>query len=658
MKAYNKPTLPIFGERDVKKVSFGPDHTIGQQYDSLYDTSMTEYFNRPNIKKRLFQLGLTDVNGNAVTNTEQEKISQKLKQLLKEREDVLRKLRTRESTRIARLACSKVIRPCATCETHDRITTYLKTHSCPVHSNMSYQTALDSVKLMADKEVNLAKLEVENKRLKNLWNGEVLRMEEEALEQRLKYEKKRKQQVDMELDKLRQQKEVMKTINLEQIKINLYAKIRRRLGLQALLTTLREAEDGVTTTLFGKSGEVEVPPSVADNEFQYGAEVTSQQSRPAGNEFRYLPPPPSLTQLVRPVSAPPSQRTPNQSEILLDQSQHDQIKKRPSTSRGYRTADRGPYIRSTSSGVKQAIVSPLVSSATNKTVTNVSSGKFDPSTDTEEDLDDDTMPLEEADTILAGGLSNTEIVTPPGSMATLEEPSTSSKIQPQRQTGSALSLKPSSSLSSRRQSSSSEKKVNFSLTLGLAELPGIPEITEPPMAKEQCEADLVPGQAIPVDTTLVDDEANMTGVDTADEGTPPGEGITNTTDNKGDHPSTLTTNKPDGVVITQSTIDEVMIPQISSEVLGEAVPIATSQLVSKKTSKLSTSKSDSKANVTKKRTKLDTQKPSLNRSTLKPAQKSANTKQSPESKGKNAVQPSKKKLNSQWKQAILKSMKK
>jgi len=42
-----------------------------------------------------------------------------------------------------------------------------------------------------------------------------------------------------ELDKLRQQKEAMKMINLEQIKINLYAKIRRRLGLQALLTTLR-----------------------------------------------------------------------------------------------------------------------------------------------------------------------------------------------------------------------------------------------------------------------------------------------------------------------------------------------------------------------------------------------------------------------------------
>jgi len=58
------------------------------------------------------------------------------------------------------------------------------------------QAVVDSMKLVADKEVNLAKLEVENKKLKNLWNSEVLRMEEEALEQRLKHEKKRKQQVD------------------------------------------------------------------------------------------------------------------------------------------------------------------------------------------------------------------------------------------------------------------------------------------------------------------------------------------------------------------------------------------------------------------------------------------------------------------------------
>lgn len=58
------------------------------------------------------------------------------------------------------------------------------------------QAVVDSMKLVADKEVNLAKLEVENKKLKNLWNSEVLRMEEEALEQRLKHEKKRKHQVD------------------------------------------------------------------------------------------------------------------------------------------------------------------------------------------------------------------------------------------------------------------------------------------------------------------------------------------------------------------------------------------------------------------------------------------------------------------------------
>jgi len=145
MKAY-KPTLPVFGESDVKRVSFGPDHSTDQQYDSFNDNSMTKYFNRPKIKKRLFQLGLTDTNGNPVTTSEQEKTSQKLKQLLKEREDVLRKLRARESTRLARLAHNKVTRPCATCETHDRIATYLKTHKCPVHSNMIYQVIRNSTR--------------------------------------------------------------------------------------------------------------------------------------------------------------------------------------------------------------------------------------------------------------------------------------------------------------------------------------------------------------------------------------------------------------------------------------------------------------------------------------------------------------------------------
>ena len=410
---------------------------------------------------------------------------------------------------------------------------------------------------------------------------------------------------------------------------------------------MQEAEDGVTSTLFGKSGEAEItsrPSSMAD---QCEAEVNIQQSRPAGNEFQYLPPPPSLTQLVRPVSAPPagSQKTPpNLSEISLDQSQHDQIKKRPSTSRGYRT-DRGQYSRGASSGIKQAIVSPLVS--TNNTVTTMSSGKFDPSTDTEEDLDDDTMPLEEAETILTSGLSNMEIVTPPSSMATLESPSTSSRVQPQRQAESALSQKS-------RRSSSSEKKVNFSLTLGSAGLSEIPEITEPvvtepqvntmvsniiQIAKEQCEADLVFNQ-------VNDDEADTVAS--------PGEEVTYTIDDKGDHPSTPITNKE---AIPQGTTDDGVIPQISAEVLGEA--IATSQLVTKRSSRLSASKSDSKASMIKKGSKLDTQKPGKGASPTKKLVQKPDIKQSPGSKAKkNAVQPSKKKLDSQWKQAILKGMKK
>ena len=42
-----------------------------------------------------------------------------------------------------------------------------------------------------------------------------------------------------ELKKLKQHKEVSDVESLDEIKINLYSKIKRRLGLQALLTTLR-----------------------------------------------------------------------------------------------------------------------------------------------------------------------------------------------------------------------------------------------------------------------------------------------------------------------------------------------------------------------------------------------------------------------------------
>ena len=44
-------------------------------------------------------------------------------------------------------------------------------------------------------EDDLATQETENKTLKNLWYNEVLRMEEEALQQQLQYEKRRLQQV-------------------------------------------------------------------------------------------------------------------------------------------------------------------------------------------------------------------------------------------------------------------------------------------------------------------------------------------------------------------------------------------------------------------------------------------------------------------------------
>jgi len=44
-------------------------------------------------------------------------------------------------------------------------------------------------------EDNLVTLEAENKTLKNLWYNEVLRKEEETLQQQLKYEKRRQQQV-------------------------------------------------------------------------------------------------------------------------------------------------------------------------------------------------------------------------------------------------------------------------------------------------------------------------------------------------------------------------------------------------------------------------------------------------------------------------------
>lgn len=145
-KANYKPTLPIFGEEllgmQAKSVRFEEkSDPLQQQYDSLYDNHMKEYFNRPKIKKRLVQLGVTDSTGSPLTNKEQERNVMKKKQLLKEREEIVKKIRIREADRIARLASAsnKVSKSCVACETHNRVLSYLRNHMCPVHSNVTYQ---------------------------------------------------------------------------------------------------------------------------------------------------------------------------------------------------------------------------------------------------------------------------------------------------------------------------------------------------------------------------------------------------------------------------------------------------------------------------------------------------------------------------------------
>lgn len=148
-KANYKPTLPIFGERflgeKARSVRFEeePD-TQEQQYDSLYDEHMKDYFSRPKIKKRLVKLGQTDSNGNPIVNKSIERNAVKKKQLLKEREEVVKKIRMREASRIARLSTgsNKVTKYCVACESHNRMLSYLQTHMCPIHSNVTYQVII------------------------------------------------------------------------------------------------------------------------------------------------------------------------------------------------------------------------------------------------------------------------------------------------------------------------------------------------------------------------------------------------------------------------------------------------------------------------------------------------------------------------------------
>ena len=161
-KANYKPTLPIFGERfladKAKSVRFEEEYDSEEhQYDSLYDNHMKDYFSRPKIKKRLVKLGLTDNNGNAIGNKSIERNALKKKQLLKEREEVVKKIRMREADRIARMATgsNKVTKSCVACESHNRMLAYLRTHMCPIHSNVTYQVITLESKWIIESEASM-----------------------------------------------------------------------------------------------------------------------------------------------------------------------------------------------------------------------------------------------------------------------------------------------------------------------------------------------------------------------------------------------------------------------------------------------------------------------------------------------------------------------
>lgn len=211
----------------------------------------------------------------------------------------------------------------------------------------------------------------------------------------------------------------------------------------------------------------------------YDQSPRPQPNGPAGASFQYLPPSTQATDDVRPSSAPVrSQQVTNKSDLLLHQPsfQHDeQHKKRPSSSRGYRSADsRGPQNWTPSNMKQMTNISPLVNSVTsmpqqfNNTLTSSRDLANEPPID-KEDVDDDTMPLDEAETILEGLSSNESHVN----MATSDEPvALRNRIPARRQAysvtaESALTPRPiiptlhSIPTISGKVKQSSEKKVNF-----------------------------------------------------------------------------------------------------------------------------------------------------------------------------------------------------
>ena len=202
-----------------------------------------------------------------------------------------------------------------------------------------------------------------------------------------------------------------------------------------------------------------------------------------GQSFQYLPlqpPSPADRQCVRPSSAPVKyQQVKNPSELSLRQSSfqyNEQLKKRPTSSRGHRPTDKGPYNRS----LRQTTMisqSPLVNygSLTGvpqqlSDIVKSNSSLVNGALISNEDVDDDSMPMDEAETVLEG-LSDIEVS--PSSQSTRSEESV---IKDKLQRGQAYSVQsestnvPVPSIPKQRSFSSattsktkqqSEKKVSF-----------------------------------------------------------------------------------------------------------------------------------------------------------------------------------------------------
>ena len=204
--------------------------------------------------------------------------------------------------------------------------------------------------------------------------------------------------------------------------------------------------------------------------------------------FQYLPqphPPARVSQDYGQVSVPVgSQQVTSNSNLSLHQSSSqfdEQLKKRPSSSRGYRTVDnRGPYSRTTNNSKQTASISPLVNStsASMAGIPQQLSNTLRSNSDLVDqlsinaDVDDDTMPLEEAETLLESypdveSSSSLDVCSSDVPMAIIRD-----KIQPRRQAFSVTAesaLTPRPIIPIRRsiptmpasKKHSTEKRVNF-----------------------------------------------------------------------------------------------------------------------------------------------------------------------------------------------------